>query len=533
MKLCNSLLDGNKQCVRERLDIHTQKLGFWTCLIFATFLSSLLHAQPVFPPGFSTMRMATGTLTAPVAAALAPDGRFFVVEQAGKVRIIKNNVLLATPFVSLTVDSQGERGMVGIAVDPDFVISKYIYVYYTVPGSPGPPVIPARNRISRFTATNDTAAPGSGTVILDLDPLGASLIRNGGASHFGKDGTLDVAVGDNATNTPAQSLDSYHGKVLRINKDGSAPPDNPFPTGSEQRRRVWALGLRNPFTFNVDHETGKIFVNDVGGSLWEEINDATLPGRNFGWPSTEGNFNPASFPAFTNPVYAYAHDNDDDGIMDDGVGCAIVGGSFISPSNPHYPSEYRGKYLFQENCNRWINILDLSGPAAVRSPFATQVHNNSLGLMTEIDGYMYYLHRGGGALYKMVYDGGIQLTITNHPANVSVVVGQPATFSVTAVGTPPLGYQWQKNGINIPGATSATFTISQSTVANSGNYLVIVSNAAGNVTSNVATLSVIDNALPTAEILTPTTGATYVAGTTISFSGSVTIEDGVLTRPIQ
>ena len=116
--------------------------------------------------------------------------------------------------------------MVGIAVDPDFLNNKYIYVYYTVPASAGNS---ARNRISRFTATNDTAAPGSGTVILNLDPLGASLIHNGGALHFGKDGKLYVAVGDNATNTPAQGFDSYHGKILRINKDGSAPPDNPFP----------------------------------------------------------------------------------------------------------------------------------------------------------------------------------------------------------------------------------------------------------------------------------------------------------------
>ncbi|HMD80323.1 MAG TPA: PQQ-dependent sugar dehydrogenase, partial [Anaerolineales bacterium] len=520
MKLYSSLLDGYRQCVSERVAIRVLNLGFSVGVIFATFLSSLLHAQPVFPPGFSAMRMATGTLTAPVAAALAPDGRFFIAEQAGNVRIIKNNVLLATPFVSLTVDSQGERGMVGIAVDPDFLVNKYIYVYYTVPGSSG---VPARNRISRFTATNDTATPGSGTVILDLDPLGAALIHNGGALHFGKDGKLYVAVGENSVGANAQNLDTYHGKLLRINKDGSAPPDNPFPTGSAQRRRVWAYGLRNPFTFNVDQETGKIFVNDVGGSAWEEVNDATLPGRNFGWPSTEGKFNQASFPTLTNPAHAYAHGTGD------GVGCAIVGGAFISPSNPIYPAAYRGKYLFQESCNNWLNILDLSGPAPVRSPFATQVHNNSLGLMTEIDGYMYYLHRGGGALYKIVYTGGIQPTITNQPANVSVVVGQPATFSVTAVGSPPLAYQWQKNSVNIPGATSASFTIGQCTLANSGNYRVIVTNAGGSATSNVATLTVIDNQLPTAEILTPTGDDPYIAGTTINFSGRGTDpEDGQL-----
>jgi glucose/arabinose dehydrogenase len=515
MKLYNSPLEGNKQWVRERLALQIQTMGFAICVIFATFLSTILNAQ-VYPPGFGQTRIASPILV-PVAAALAPDGRFFVVEQTGNVRVVKNNVLLETPFVSLTVDSNGERGLVGVAVDPDFLVNKYIYVYYCKPGTP------ARNRVSRFTATNDTAAPGSETVILDLDPLGSAFIHNGGALHFGKDGKLYVAVGDNAVTANAQNLDTYHGKLLRINKDGSAPADNPFPTGSEQRKRVWAYGLRNPFTFAVDLETGKIFINDVGASSWEEINDATLPGRNFGWPATEGTFNAAAFPSFTNPVYAYAHGTGD------GVGCAIVGGAFISPSNPYYPPEYRGKYVFQESCNSWFNILDLSGPVAVRSPFVTETTRNSVGLMTDIDGYMYFVSRHERGLFKIVYDGGIEPSITDHPADARVVVGQPASFAVSAVGTPPLTYQWQKNGQNIPGATSATFMISECIVDDSGEYRAIVTNTDGQATSNIATLSVIVNSLPTAEILTPTGEVPYIAGETINFSGQGSDpEDGQL-----
>ena len=168
---------------------------------------------------------------------------------------------------------------------------------------------------------------------------------------------------------------------------------------------------------------------------------------------------------------------------------------------------YRGKYLFQESCNSWLNILDLSGPAAVRSPFATQVHNNSLGLMTEIDGYMYYLHRGGGALYKMVYNGAI--TTNNHKSSCKCqrCCRTAGYLFCHCVGTPPLAYQWQKNGANISGATSATFHISQCALANAGNYRVIVTNGNGSVTSNAAALTVVNNALPTAEILTPTTDA--------------------------
>jgi glucose/arabinose dehydrogenase len=485
------------------------------CVFCAVLLSPIIKAQ-VYPAGFAQSRVAAG-IRVQVAAAFAPDGRIFVVEQTGNVRVIKNNVTLPTPFVSLTVDTRGERGLLGIAVDPDFLINKYLYVYYTVPGSP------ARNRISRFTATNDTATPGSETLILNLDPLSTALIHNGGAIHFGKDGKLYVAVGENADPQNAQNLNTYHGKLLRINKDGTAPPDNPFPTGSEQQRRVWAYGLRNPFTFAIDQETGRIFVNDVGQSAWEEINDATVGGRNFGWPMTEGNFNQSAFPTLTNPVYAYGHGTGD------GVGCAIVGGAFISPSNQNYPPEYRGKYVFQENCNNWFNILDISGPVAVRSPFATSVTLNSLGLTIGIDGYMYFCARHEESLFKIVYNLGLQPSITNQPVSSTVATGQPATFTVSALGTPPLSYQWQKNGTNIIGATSATFRIPQTSTGDSGEYRVIVSNAAGNVTSNVATLSVISNALPTAEILTPTTGNTYVAGATINFSGRGTDpEDGNL-----
>ncbi|MGC3947685.1 MAG: PQQ-dependent sugar dehydrogenase [Chryseolinea sp.] len=484
--------------------MHNLCTRLWAGFVCVMSFVTIVNAQ--YPPGFSQSRVA-GPVRVSVAAAFAPDGRTFVIEQTGNVRIIKNNAVLATPFVSLTVDSRGERGLLGVAVDPDFMVNKWVYVYYTSPGTI------TRNRIVRFTATGDTATPGSETPILDLDPLGSAQIHNGGALHFGKDGKLYVSVGENASTSNSQNLDTYHGKLLRINKDGSAPPDNPFPTGSEQRKRIWAYGLRNPFTFAIDQETGKIFVNDVGQSLWEEINDATLPGRNFGWPLTEGNFNQASFPNLTNPVYAYAHGSGD------GVGCAIVGGAFIGPSNPNYPPEYRGKYLFQDNCNNWINILDLSGPTAVRSPFATNVIQNSLGLTMGPDNILYFCARHEESLYRITYNAGLQPTISNHPQNATVANGQPAAFSVTAVGTSPLSYQWQKNEVDIPGATSSTFRITRASIDDAGEYRVIVRNAAGNATSNVATLTVITNELPVAEILTPATDATYVAGNTISFSG--------------
>ncbi len=112
--------------------------------------------------------------------------------------------------------------------------------------------------------------------------------HQGGAIHFGKDGKLYLALGEQTAGAPAQAMDSLLGKLLRINPDGSIPEDNPFYRKAQGKyRAIWALGLRNPFTFAVQPETGRIFINDVGQSAWEEI-DEGFPGANYGWPASEG-----------------------------------------------------------------------------------------------------------------------------------------------------------------------------------------------------------------------------------------------------
>ena len=137
------------------------------------------------PAGFADEQVVTG-LSNPTAMAFAPDGRLFVAEQGGTLRVIQNGTLLATPFVTLTVDSTNERGLLGVAFDPSFATNNFVYVYYTVPGAS------AHNRISRFTASGNTAVPGSELPVLDLENLGATN-HNGGAIHFGADGKLYVS----------------------------------------------------------------------------------------------------------------------------------------------------------------------------------------------------------------------------------------------------------------------------------------------------------------------------------------------------
>src|SRR5436189_53648 len=210
--------------------------------------SNASAAGATLPQGFSET-MVSGGLSSPTAMDFAPDGRLFVCLQAGQLRVIKNGTLLATPFLTVTVDSSGERGLLGVAFDPNFATNNFIYVYYTVPGSP------AHNRVSRFTANGDTAVAGSEFILLNLNNLSAATNHNGGAIHFGPDGKLYIAVGENGNPANSQSIGNLLGKVLRINSDGTIPSDNPpmFPgiTGSTSgnNRAIWSVGLRNPYTF--------------------------------------------------------------------------------------------------------------------------------------------------------------------------------------------------------------------------------------------------------------------------------------------
>jgi glucose/arabinose dehydrogenase len=483
--------------------------------ILLSFLIALLcanvHAQN-FPAGFSRVLVASG-LNAPAAMAFAPDGRIFVCRQAGTLRVIKDGQLLPDPFVTLTVNSSGERGLIGIAFDPEFSQNGYVYLYYTLADG-------SRNRVSRFTANGDTAVPGSEHVILELDALSTASNHNGGAMHFDRDGKLYIAVGENATSAHAQNLDTYHGKILRINSDGSAPADNPFPNGSEQRKRVWAYGLRNPFTIDVQPGTGKLYVNDVGQVTWEEINDASTGGHNFGWPTDEGIESPTSF---KNPDYAYRHGTGD------GLGCAITGGVFFNPPHSSYPPEYYGKYFFMDLCGAWINYIS-PAPGAARNPFATAIGGNALALEIGPDGNLYYLSRSTNSLYKILYNSSQQPIITDQPDPVSVFEDETVVFSLSVSGAHPLSYQWKKNGIDIPGAEGPAFTITAVNNDDVAKYSVAVTNEFGSIVSDGALLTIIGVNLPPSPVIAiPPEGSKYRAGDVILYSGAATDpEDGPL-----
>jgi glucose/arabinose dehydrogenase len=431
-----------------------------------------LAAGATLPAGFSENLVSNG-LSSPTAMDFAPDGRLFVCLQGGQLRVVKNGALLPTPFVALTVDSSGERGLLGVAFDPNFASNSFVYVYYTVPGSS------AHNRVSRFTANGDVAATNSEVVLLELNNLSSATNHNGGAIHFGPDGKLYIAVGENANGANSQTLANLLGKVLRINSDGTIPNDNPFfNTATGSNRAIWALGLRNPFTFAFQPGTGRLFINDVGQNTWEEINDG-IAGSNYGWPSTEG---PTSNPNFRSPLFSYGHGTGST------TGCAIVGGGFYNPATIQFPSGYTGKYFFADLCSGWLRIFDPSTNTA--ADFAAGIAQ-PVDLKVASDGSLYYASIGAASIFRIRFTGGSVPTISVHPSNQTVTQGQPATFSVTAAGDAPLSYQWQRNQVNISGANASSYTLASASLADSGaKFRCVVTNAFGSATSNEATLTV-------------------------------------------
>jgi glucose/arabinose dehydrogenase len=442
----------------------------------------------------------------------APDGRLFVCEQGGRLRVIKEGALLPAPFVTLSVNALGERGLLGVAFDPAFATNRYVYVYYTATT----PTI--HNRVSRFVANGDVALAGSETVIFDLDPLSGATNHNGGALAFGADGKLYIAVGDNANGANAQSLGNVLGKMLRINPDGTIPTDNPFYNSATGRNRaIWTLGLRNPFTFAINAGGPEMFINDVGQNAWEEINLGRR-GANYGWPDTEG---PTADARFDSPRYAYGHLNGE---------CAITGGTFYSPPVLHFPSDYYGDYFFADFCGGWIRKLDASGGSV--ATFSTGIAF-PVDLKVAGDGRLYYLARGSGTATGAVYRierGATAPAITAHPASQSVRPGAAVTFSVRASGPPPLRYQWQRNEVNIPGATAPDYTITSVVQSDhSARFRAVVSNDFGQVFSNNAVLTVAANEPPRATISEPATGTLYTAGAIVRYAGAGNdLEDGTL-----
>lgn len=400
------------------------------------------------PTGFTETVLASG-LSAPTAMAFAPDGRLFVCQQSGALRVIKNGVLFGPAFVTVSTTANGERGLLGVAFDPNFAVNQFVYVYYTA-------ATPAtHNRVSRFTASGDTALGGE-TIIFELNNLSSATNHNGGAIHFGPDGKLYIDVGENANPANSQSIGNLLGKVLRINADGTIPPDNPtsFPgiAGSPagNNRAIWAVGLRNPYTFTFQPGTGRMFINDVGQSTWEEINDG-IAGSNYGWNTCEGFCSPANA-NFRDPLFEYGHGSSAT------TGCAITGGAFYNPTTATFPSDYIGKYFYAEFCTGWIRRFDPG--TATSQAFATGI-SNPVDLIVTNDGSLYYLANGSGSVFRVQF--------SNPTSTNGVINGRLTTAGGVAIEGAVVSLSGSQNRKSI---TDANGNYRFESVLTNGSYVV-------------------------------------------------------------
>ena len=357
--------------------------------IFTLFALIPAVALGKLPQGFKETRLVKG-LSSPVTFGFAPDERLFICEKTGEVKIFKDGKLLENLFVKLDPDSEGEHGLLGIAFDPQFNENHFLYIYYTA-------TMPyVHNRVSRFKADGDVSTE-SEKIVLELDNLKGSQYHSAGAIGFGPDGKLYIGTGDNAglpAGNNSQLLTNPFGKVLRVNSDGSIPQDNPFyQITSGIYRSIWAIGFRNPFTFDFQPGTSRFYVNDVGPTDWEEINEG-VPGGNYGWPETSG---PSGDTRFLAPLFAYSHGP----VTSETEGCAISGGAFYSALQ--FPKEYDGKYFFIDYCNNWMRVLNPEDKTV--SPFGTDLAANPVSLKIGPDGSLYYISRWMKNIYRISYSG--------------------------------------------------------------------------------------------------------------------------------
>jgi glucose/arabinose dehydrogenase len=423
-------------------------------------LAALAGLFTIAQPGWAqvaTTRIATGLLRPTFVTYLPGDSeRVFVLEQAGVIRIIDNGTLTSRAFLdiqSLVNDGGDEQGLLGLAFDPDYATTKHFDVYYTGGSGAGTSVI------RRYTVSSDpdSADVGSGAQITVVQQLVPNTNHKGGHIQFDSEGFLRWGLGDGGgggdPGENGQDPLELLGKMLRIDpknddfpgdplQNYAIPPTNPFVGVAGTREEIWALGMRNPYRWTLDRETGEMYIADVGQFTWEEIDyePAGFPGgRNYGWDLVEGFhcFEPPSNcddgdPVLTYPVYEYSSAS--------GGNCSITGGVVYHGSD--FPS-LEGRYFFGDYCSgRVWSILVSGGAVADTTDHTSEISpsiegffiNQLVGIGEDNDGALYFIDRGqtvppSGSIYKMVSDAtGIDVQQPNAAAGLELSRVNPNPF---------------------------------------------------------------------------------------------------------
>jgi glucose/arabinose dehydrogenase len=436
------------------------------------------------PNGFQDTPVVTG-LDQPSGMTFLPDGRVVFVEQVtARVRVVVDGAIAAVdPALTVAgVNTNGnERGLLGIAVDPQWPADPYVYLYYDHQAS-------GKIFISRFTGSGDLDGTGNGSITFDpasrhdvlTDIPDAAFNHNGGTLRFGPDAMLYASLGDDASACAAQDTITLRGKILRLDvsalppgpdgppaKSVLAAPGNPFAGPNENTQLIYAHGLRNPFRFHVDPENGDLFISDVGQDQFEEISWATAGGRNFGWPFLEGP-DPTGVGCsgivpvpYTGPIAWYDRT---------GFAASIVSGGVYRNAcdtcSARLPDSYRGDYFYSDYYQGFLRRIRFDGTTWVPAPIANGQPNPTdwgVGLTTVVD----YLVGPDGALWYLqqfdaTYDPGTgsirRITGTNSP----VAIGDTSVGPVLLALEPPFpnpGYASVEMALRLARSARVTVTV--------------------------------------------------------------------------
>jgi glucose/arabinose dehydrogenase len=524
------------------------------CLIFLgmMLLGFAETGRAAVPAGFSDTKVFD--LASPTALAFTPDGRMLVTTQPGSLRVW-NGTLLPTPALTLSICAGSERGLLGVAVDPNFATNRRIYLFYTASS--------CVNRVSRFTFSSTPGQenlidPASEMILVNNMPSPAGN-HNAGDLQIGKDGYLYISIGDGGcdyannsgcggSNDAARDQHVLTGKILRVTLDGGIPPSNPFQatgmpcradgrtTAGNKCQETFAWGLRNPFRIAMDPNAAgtRFFINDVGQNAWEEIDNGQA-GADYGWNcregahtnNTSGPCNPAP-PGMVNPIFEYSH----------GTGCgSITGGAFVP--NGLWPG-FDGAYLFSDYVCGKIFKLTQSGATWSAIDFATSLGPSSavhlrFGPWGNSQALYYTTYAGDGEVRRISYNVG-----GNNPP-VAAASGSPTsgpapltvTFDATGSSDPDPGdtltYFWDF-GDGTPEVSTTSLTI-QHTYTATGQFTARL-----RVRDNDFAFSAPDtvqvqpgNAAPVPSIANPGAAETFSVGEQIVLQGSATDpQDGTL-----
>ena len=456
-----------------------KKILLQIALLFGFFIG--INAQPTI----SLQSFSTG-YTKPVGFINCGDSRNFVIQQNGYVYICDSNGVKNTnPYLNIAskVNQTGnERGLLGMAFDPNYATNGYFYINYTAATAFGGYSI-GSTVIARYQVSANPNKADSTSEVIVLRAWQPYTNHNGGSLQFGTDGFLYIGLGDGGSGgdpeNRAQNGDSLLGKILRIDVSSlpyTIPTSNPYATGTSPRPEIWAMGIRNPWKFSFDKLNGDFYIGDVGQNAQEEVDYepvGSAGGFNYGWRCKEGtadyDLSGGCSGSYTAPIFTYPHAI--------GAECSITGGYVYRGSR--YPSIY-GYYICADYCSgRMYYIKKNTGPGFT-SGILTVLNsftNNITSYGQDKNGELFLCAHAQGTIYRLIdtVSCSANAAITNTPTPGNAFLIDCDVDTLYALAGTGYSYQWKKNGADligennsyllIPGNTNAGFYQVESTIS--------------------------------------------------------------------